>query len=197
MVKCDFVITGCDQTFHRFRIFSFFFDFLVHNRWRIGFCGQFCGIRHLFTQICLAICLTCCFWSYVVGVWFGGLKIRVFFRLTTVGFFILDRYWNCFFEASRTARVTKNIYLESRFLQFLEFQIKKFSNFSSSNSSSILKKSKYFFSKQRQKLQKSYIRCTWFCQSSSSGSFRKPASLPIKYEKTDCKLFAAAKYFFI
>ena len=101
----------------------------------------------------------------------------------TVGFFILDRYWNCFFEASRTARVTKNIYLESRFLQFLEFQIKKISNFSSSNSSSILKKSKYFFSKQRQKLQKSYIRCTWFCQSSSSGSFRKPASLPIKYDR--------------
>ena len=30
-----------------------------------------------------------------------------------------------FFEASRTARVTKSIYLESRFLQFLEFQIKK------------------------------------------------------------------------
>ena len=43
----------------------------------------------------------------------------------TVGFFILDRYWNCFFEAFGTAKGTKNRYMKSIFLIFSEFRIKK------------------------------------------------------------------------
>ena len=62
----------------------------------------------------------------------------------TVGFWILDRHWNFFFEAFGRAEVTKNRYLKSRFLIFSEFRIKKISNLSSQNYSSISKKSDFF-----------------------------------------------------
>ena len=61
----------------------------------------------------------------------------------TVGFFILDRYWNCFFEAFGKAKVTKIKYLKTRFLIFSEFRIKK-NKFFFQNSSSISKKSVFF-----------------------------------------------------
>ena len=54
------------------------------------------------------------------------------------------------------------------------------------NSSSISKKIKFFFSKCRQKFQKSYIFCTWFRQFSSSESFKKQVSTPAMLYKTDC-----------
>ena len=51
--------------------------------------------------------------------------LRFFSLGYTIGFFILDRYWNCFFEAFGTAKVTTNRYFRSIFLIFLEFRIKK------------------------------------------------------------------------
>ena len=84
-------------------------------------------------RFCLRLCTSLLFWSLRQCCW--GSKC-------TVSFFLLDRYWNCFFGASGTARVTKNRYLKSRFLIFLEFPIKKIQNFSSQNSSSISKKIK-------------------------------------------------------
>ena len=49
----------------------------------------------------------------------------------TVGFLYFGRCWKLFFEALRRASVAKQWYLESRFLEFLDFRIKNFSNFSS------------------------------------------------------------------
>ena len=63
------------------------------------------------------------------------------------------------------------------------------------NSSSIFKKIKFFFSKCRQKFQKSYIFCTWFGQFSSSESFKKQVSTPAIICKTDCTRFFGFCFF--
>ena len=70
---------------------------------------------------------------------------------------------------------------------FANFRIpnKTISNFSSPNYSPILK-NPIFFSEYGQKLRKYYIRCTWFCQISSSRSFRKEVLIVNKYVKTFC-----------
>ena len=66
------------------------------------------------------------------------------------------------------------------------FPNKIFFEFFFINSSSISKKNQFFFSKCRQKIQKSCFFCTWFRQFSSSESFKKQVSTPAMFCETDC-----------
>ena len=82
------------------------------------------------------------------------------------------------FWSSQKSQSGEIMIFRIKIFRILWFPNKKIFKFFFINSSSIFKKIKFFFSKCRQKFQKSYIFCTWFCQFSSSESFKKQVSTP-------------------